>query len=562
MKKWFFLSPSYCIVFLLSWFGLGATPFPIAPFFNLPLILVLVRTKPLGVNLLPLFFTIAIGSGLAYHEPTSPFGNYFDDLKVLIMVGCVISTFTLSPMIMYRAILNYTNIKEPIRNVWYHSWLLFPLLWTATSSLIRRYSPLGSWGDWAYSIYNWGYTGDPLMQMASIGGLSLINLFLALFAQLISDYMIYSYKIKRMNNESLLDSETTSLLNNPNNRIKKLLEYNWYLMFAFGILFMAWIVGGSYRLQQIENNNEPLKTMSIGCILPAPDTSIEDLLKSSDTLATNHNSKIVLWSESAIIIRNQKEFNDMMDKAKLKTKEKKFFLGLTYKIMKKNMLTLIGPNGDIIFDYQKVHPVPLVESYYIEGGQNDPPVKNITTPKTKRDHDTVSINVSGAICLDMDFPELLGKAAKAYLVLSPAQTWSNHIGLHHLRMASVRAIENGYWILRCDGGGASGLIDPLGRIRHLEISPNTKNSQLFSWDIPIKEQKVKTIYAEWGEWSVWGTLIILSMLRLVWIAAWEQSPHQMKDMWDGGVKKIQNGQRWAEQKYNEIFEYQRINELL
>ncbi|CAG8696773.1 731_t:CDS:2, partial [Gigaspora rosea] len=487
---------------------------------------------------------------LAYHEPNSPFGNYFDDLKVLTLVGCVISAFTLFPMIMYKVILNYKNIKEPIgENSWYHGWLLFPLLWTATSSLIRRYSPLGSWGDWAYSIYNWGYTGDPLMQMASIGGLSIINLFLALFAQFISDYMIYNYRIKRMNSEN---SEETPLINNRTNRIKKLLEYNWYLMFAFGILFMAWIVYGSYRLQQIEDNHESLKTMAIGCILPAPDTSIEDLLKSSDTLANNHNSKIVLWSESAITIRNPKEFNDMMDKAKLITQKKNFFLGLTYKITddvnihkKKNMLTLIGPDGNIVFNYQKVNPVPLVESYYIEGGQNDPPVKNITTPKTKRDHDTVSINVSGAICLDMDFPELLGKAAKAYLVLSPAQTWSTHIGLHHLRMASVRAIENGYWILRCDGGGASGLIDPLGRIRHIEVSPNNKNSQLFSWDIPIKEQKVETIYAEWGEWSVWGTLVLLLILRFGWIGAWELSPHQMRNIWDGGVRRINDGQQWS-----------------
>ncbi|CAG8545338.1 9533_t:CDS:2 [Dentiscutata erythropus] len=543
MKKLFFLSPSYCIVFFLSWFGLGATPIPIAPFFNLPLILVLVRTKPLGVNLIPLFLTIALGAGLAYHEPTSPFGNYFDDLKVLVMVGCVISAFTLFPMVTHRFILNYTDIKEPIgSNSWYHSWLIFPLLWTATWSLIRRYSPLGSWGDWAYTIYNWGYT----------------------------DYMIYNHRIKRFNFQQN-DTEETPLLDNrsSNDRIKKVLEYNWYLMFAFGILFLALFVGGSYRLQQIEDNNEPLKTMPIGCVLPTRDVSIDDLLKSSDTLATNHNSKIVLWSESAISIRNQKEFNDMMDKAKNKTKEKHFFLGLTYTIgddvnmhKKKNMLTLMGPDGKVIFNYQKVNPVPLVESYYIEGGQNDPPVENITTPKTKLDRDPVSIEVSGAICLDMDFPELLGKAAKAYLVLSPARTWSAHIGLHHLRMASVRAIENGYWILRCDGGGASGLIDPLGRVRHVEISPNTKNMQLFSWDIPVEEPKIKTIYAEWGEWSIWGTLAFLGVLRLGWIAAWEASPYQMGRTWDDGVRKFKNGRKWIEYKYNEMFENERMNLLV
>ncbi|CAG8656674.1 578_t:CDS:1, partial [Racocetra fulgida] len=218
------------------------------------------------------------------------------------------------------------------------------------------------------------------------------------------------------------------------------------------------------------------------------------------------------------------------------------------------MLTLIGPEGDIVFNYQKVHPVPLVESYYIEGGQNDPPIKNITFPKTKYDRDTTSMIVSGAICLDMDFPELLGKAAEAYLVLSPAQTWSAHIGLQHLRMASVRAIENGYWILRCDGSGASGLVDPLGRVRHLEISTNTKNTQLFSWDIPVEDPKIETVYAKWGEYSVWGTLALLSVLKLGWIASWTAFPDNMENMWDGGIKRIKDGQRWIEQKYNEVFD--------
>ncbi|CAG8727643.1 24126_t:CDS:1, partial [Racocetra persica] len=318
MKKWFFLSPSYFIVFFLSWFGLGATPIPIAPFFNLPLILILVRSKSLKVNTVPLFFTIAIGAGLSYHEPASPFGNYYDDFKILIVVGCVISTFTLIPMIIDKILLTRTNITE-LTN---HTWIIFPLLWTATWSLIRRYSPLGSWGDWAYTICNSGYTGDPLMQMASIGGLSIINLFLAFFAQFVADYMIYNYKIKRMdiqqNDESLPYTEETPLLDTGrydssiNNRIKNLSEQNWYFMITLCILFLALLAGGSYRLQYIEDNNEPLKTVTIGCVLPTNDISIEDLLKSSDVLANNHNSKIVLWSESAISIRTQKEFEDMI----------------------------------------------------------------------------------------------------------------------------------------------------------------------------------------------------------------------------------------------------------
>src|SRR5438046_2210830 len=89
---------------------------------------------------------------------------------------------------------------------------------------------------------------------------------------------------------------------------------------------------------------------------------------------------------------------------------------------------------------------------------NNATIDEMFKKKEKRQKDVLNLNVSGAICLDFDFPELLGQAAGANLVLSPAQTWSAHVGLQHLKMSSVRAIENGYWILRCDGGGASGLI--------------------------------------------------------------------------------------------------------
>ena len=113
----------------------------------------------------------------------------------------------------------------------------------------------------------------------------------------------------------------------------------------------------------------------------------------------------------------------------------------------------------ILFEYQKTHPVPLVESYSIESGPGILFSSEIEVEKKEhKQKETLNMTVSGAICLDMDFPELLGQASSADLVLAPAQTWSAHVGLQHLRMSSVRAVENGYWILRCDGGGASGLI--------------------------------------------------------------------------------------------------------
>jgi len=169
---------------------------------------------------------------------------------------------------------------------------------------------------------------------------------------------------------------------------------------------------------------------------------------------------------------------------------------------------------------KKTHPVWLAESWSTEGGEGKLPVVDVKyEDKNKRHHRnyTTDLRISGAICLDMDFPELLNQASSANLVLSPAQTFSTYVGLQHLRMSSIRAVENGYWILRCDQGGASGLIDPLGRIRNYEISIR-KNIQLITWDVPFDSiKRVDTYYGALGETLVWVFIGFVISLRAYWV---------------------------------------------
>ncbi|CAG8549339.1 12486_t:CDS:1 [Acaulospora colombiana] len=225
------------------------------------------------------------------------------------------------------------------------------------------------------------------------------------------------------------------------------------------------------------------------------------------------------------------------------------------------MFTLIGPDGEKIFDYQKTHPVPLAESRIVESGPGGQlPVANITLPKQNKIK--VSLDVSAAICLDMDFPELIATASAAALMLQPSQTWSSHIGLQHLRMASIRAIENGFWILRCDGGGASGLMDPLGLVRNVQISSKTDRLQLLDWDLPLSEEKIRTIYASWGEYTVWGSLIALMVLKFLWVGIWKVAPTHMEEMSRKGTNKWIDAKSWAKNKYNETFKHIENEEYL
>jgi apolipoprotein N-acyltransferase len=65
----------------------------------------------------------------------------------------------------------------------------------------------------------------------------------------------------------------------------------------------------------------------------------------------------------------------------------------------------------------------------------------------------------------MDFPALMRglSAAGANLLVAPADDWEA-IKEMHLRMAIVRAIENGVPLLRPASSGLSGAVDALGRV--------------------------------------------------------------------------------------------------
>ncbi|CAI2171483.1 5416_t:CDS:10 [Funneliformis geosporum] len=559
VKRLMFMFPAHAFVFILSWLGTGPSSISLLPFINLPIIYILVRKSPTFINI-PLFTALTLGAALSHNEPsTSPMESYFDDFSILIIVGISISIITLAPMIITK----FTMIKvnEKFENFTHNlnSRMIFPIIWTVMWSLFRRYSPLGSWGDWTYTIYNSGLAGDPLMQLTSFGGLSAINFILALWTQIIADFFILNHRINRATRTVIINEETPLLSEieqpQPPNNIKVYkedLSVNYYLRVIIIVAVLSCFFIGGERVKNIENNVNPIPYERVGCILPSHNTSAHELLQKTSTISSNLQAKIVLWSESALALRNDDELNELLEGAFSITSKYKFYLGLTYTIptgenghKKKNMLRFVGPNKQTLFEYQKTHPVPWVESYSTESGPGKLKVidAEIETKSKKELHE---MKISGAICLDMDFPELLGQAAGANLVLSPAQTWSAQVGLQHLRMSSVRAIENGYWILRCDGGGASGLIDPYGRVRHMQIT-SSDHVSIFAWDMPF-EDKIDTYYSHYGESTVWGVLMILGLLELSWYFAWKVAEEDMATLTDSTKEFLLKRQEWAEEK--------------
>ncbi|KAJ3328773.1 hypothetical protein HDU76_009306, partial [Blyttiomyces sp. JEL0837] len=88
--------------------------------------------------------------------------------SVLVALGGLVSAVTFLPIVMVVGLREKCGLDHPF---------LFAGVWTVTWMVERRLSPFGSWGSW--SAYN---CDSCTLQLASIGGLPLLDLWMGLWA--------------------------------------------------------------------------------------------------------------------------------------------------------------------------------------------------------------------------------------------------------------------------------------------------------------------------------------------------------------------------------------------
>ncbi|MBT8220443.1 MAG: hypothetical protein KJP00_11485 [Bacteroidia bacterium] len=228
-------------------------------------------------------------------------------------------------------------------------------------------------------------------------------------------------------------------------------------------------------------------------------------------------AKLTLWPEGTIRVLEENE-TAFINKGKNWALEKNGYLLLGYSMLPienperlaENKAVLINPDGEMEWEYLKAHPTPGSTDV---AGDGIIPITN--TPFGK---------ISTTICYDMDFTALLHKAGKADIdiMLVPAWDWKA-IDPLHARMATFRAIENGFSMVRQTGEGLSIAVDHQGRtlaaMDHFTTADYTMKSS-----VPIKG--VKTVYAYIGDTFAWLCLIGLG-LSIGWgIYSGRTSRHQ------------------------------------
>ncbi|MFI0419324.1 nitrilase-related carbon-nitrogen hydrolase [Spongiactinospora sp. 9N601] len=208
--------------------------------------------------------------------------------------------------------------------------------------------------------------------------------------------------------------------------------------------------------------------------------------------AAEAGAKIVVWSEQAANVPAAGE-RAYLDQVAALARERRIYLqAAAYVFLPRppyaaNRTYLFDPSGTRLWTYDKSHPIPGLEAY--PPGPGVVPV--VRTPYGR---------LATVTCFDADFPALARVSADIMLV--PARDWAE-IGPVHSQKALLRAVENGYSMIRQAEFGVSGAFDPQGRTLAAHDHASGDRHVVFS-DVPTRG--TVTGYGNAGDLFAWMCL--------------------------------------------------------
>jgi apolipoprotein N-acyltransferase len=380
--------------------------------------------------------------------------------------------------------------------------LVFPCAWAVTEYAIS-FSPYGSWGSAAYAL-----NGNlALLQLLSITGLWGVTFLIGWVAS--------------------AGNHAWELAGEPRRALRA--------AGAIGGVAAVVVLGGSTRLALFPPDAPTVRVASLSRMeltlhadpkvlsrfygqkaLLADElaeirehaaTIDDDLLARSAREAAN-GARIVFWGEANAPVLAE-DAADLVRRGAALAKGSGIYLGMALAEWHRessppleNKIVLIGPDGTVIWEYLKTHPVPGGEAAMsvVRGGK----LLGVDTPYGR---------LTSAICFDADFPQLLAEAGalRADLVLDPSNDWLA-VDPWHTTMASYRAIEQGVNLVRHASLGRSAAYDYQGRLLASMDHFRSTDHALISH---VPTRGVRTVYAMMGDWFAWASLLGLTTLAVL-----------------------------------------------
>lgn len=383
--------------------------------------------------------------------------------------------------------------------------LVFPFSCVITEYLLAQFTPYGSWGSTAYSQYE----NLILLQVVSLTGIYGISFLIAWFASLCNWVWKLDFKWEETRRGIIgFAAVMTAILiyggtrlslfpaDAPTVRVASLTRPDMDLFTDREVAQRA--LAGALTGKEIE------EVRRRGDLLNA------DLLSRSEAEA-RAGAKIIFWGEAnSFVFKNDEPA--LIQQGKELARRHGIYLGLAVGTWNdaadkplENKLLLIDPQGTVVWDMWKARPVPGSEAAI--SAVDDGLIKSDRTPYGR---------LGGAICFDMDFPGLLKQAGRQRvdIMLVPSNDW-REIDPWHTHMARIRAIEQGFNMVRHTSGGLSMAADFQGRVLSSMDHYTTTDRVLISH---VPTRGARTVYARVGDLFAWlcigGLLVSALMTRI------------------------------------------------
>lgn len=376
--------------------------------------------------------------------------------------------------------------------------LVFPSACVTLGFVLAQGNPFGTWGHDAYVQLLFA----PLAQFGAVAGLWGIGFFVYWFASVV---------------QGLVTSRELSA-----KIAAGLFAASFLCAIGYGALRLNTPAPTqSVRIAAINNPATLPDRFFVGCAertdytcRSASATARLDALFALSQQAVRDGAKIVVWYESAAQYDAPDE-PQIIARASAFARAHDIYLvigvvrvPLEQDALMTNAAMVFTPQGERAFEYLKSIPVP-----------GEPIVRGDGVIPTL---DTPYGRLGVMICFDADFPALSRQAASqgVDIMLVPANDWRAITPLH-ADMTRMRAIENGFSVVRATSNGRSLISDPYGRVLAAADS-FTSPSAITVADVPA--QRIATAYGALDDMlaAVCMVLTLLFALAAVALAIWSR----------------------------------------
>ena len=381
------------------------------------------------------------------------------------------------------------------------STLVFPLSYVAIEYLGSFVSPYGSWLSYGYTQYG----NLPLLQIISVTGLWGVTFIVMWFNAVVDWVWDQQFQWDRVRKPVL----------------------------SFGLIFVGIFACGGLRLTlfspvgqavQVATISAPEPNSAITAVIANPHVTnvqwqafqssahrMQDRLLAQTAQQAEAGAKIIIWGEADGIV-SPGDLSRFIRQGEKLASQKKIYLGMSLWLMTRSLahqkyqdeVVWINPSGQIGGIYHKSKLVPPTDPSYFTPGNGHLFISQTSYGK-----------IGIAICFDADFPTLIQQAGRAHvgLLLVPGGDW-RAIDPLHTEMATFRAIENGFSLVRATTSGLSIVTDSVGHTLAAADYFHTPRGHVMVAQVYVHH--TPTLYDYVGNAFEW--LCIVGLLSIVAIA--------------------------------------------